>query len=550
MVNSVRTDSQSNHASSLPPFIVGLLRQDAFPHPARNLELRETHISWVILAGQYAYKVKKPVNFGFLDFSTIDRRRTDCEDEVRLNRRLCPDLYLGVVDVVQRNDNYAIGGAGPVVEPAVWMRRLPDDGMLASRLDRGTADARLMLRLAQHLAAFHEAAGTGPGVDEHGSLATIRSNWDENFLQFQTASLVGRTLSEAQCTAIQTYVTEFVATHETLFEERVKSGRIRDGHGDLHAGSICATRRGLYLFDCIEFNTRFRCADVAAEVAFLAMDLDHAGRADLAQAFVDAYVRASHDGQVLVLLDFYRCYRACVRGKVLGFRLAEPALDSAMAERITNEARAYFDLAQAYTGGLGRRTIVVTMGLPASGKTTLARALAGRLGLVYLSSDIVRKQLARLAPTEHLLDAFESGLYSRADTQQTYAVMRRRAARWLKRGRSVVLDATYGLPAERAALRLLGRRSGAHLIVFVCTADESVLRSRLANRSQGDAFSASDARLEIWPALRRAYREPTDLPEAIAIDTTQSVTRTVESALGHVLGSGHALAKASPTRAA
>ena len=264
----------------------------------------------------------------------------------------------------------------------------------------------------------------------------------------------------------------------------MQQGRIRDGHGDLHAGSVCVAHRRLYLFDCIEFNDRFRCADVAAEVAFLAMDLDHLGRADLGHAFVDAYVRRSGDRELLALLDFYKCYRAFVRGKVLGFQLDEPARAAGELERVADEARAYFDLAYAYTRHQAEPTLLVTMGLPASGKTTLAHALAGRLGLVHLSSDVVRKQLAGMRPTEHRLDGFERGLYGRSMSRRTYAMLRRQAARWLRRGRSLVLDATYSQPAERAAVRQLARRTGARLVVLVCRADESVLQARLAARMQ------------------------------------------------------------------
>ena len=307
------------------------------------------------------------------------------------------------------------------------------------------------------------------------------ANWQENFAQ--TASFVGRTLDSELQQSIHAYVDGFLAANQSPLERRVQQGRIREGHGDLHAGSVCVTRGRLYLFDCIEFNERFRCADVAAEVAFLAMDLDHLGRADLGQAFVDAYVRRSGDGELLSLLQFYKCYRAVVRAKVLDFRLDDPRLETPEAERIAHEARAYFDLAYAYTGQFARPVLLVSMGLPSSGKTTLAHALAGRLARVHLSSDVVRKRLAGLRPIAHQFDGFERGLYSRSMSRRVHAVLRRKAARWPRRGQSIVLDATYGQPAERAAVRQLARRRGARLQVILCRADESVLRARLAARA-------------------------------------------------------------------
>lgn len=285
-------------------------------------------------------------------------------------------------------------------------------------------------------------------------LATVRANWDENFAQTTI-------LNPEKRDAIRAYVDRFLATNAELLEHRVRTERIRDGHGDLHAGSVCSTRRWLYLFDCIEFNARFRCADVSAEVAFLAMDPEHLGRADLSLAFVDVYVRCSRDVELLALLDFYKCYRAFVRGKVLAFRLDEPHLDSATSSHIADEARAHFDLAYAYTARFVPPLLIVTTGLPASGKTTLACSLASRLGLVHLSSDIARKHLADLRPTEHRLEPFERGMYGRSMTRRTYAILRRQAARWLRRGQSIVLDATYGQQAERAAVRQLARRTGA-----------------------------------------------------------------------------------------
>lgn len=522
--------------SSIPPMIAALLRQEAYRHPAAGIELHETHISWVILAGPFAYKIKKPIDLGFLDFTTRERRLADCADEIRLNRRLCPDVYLDIVDVVERDGGYFIGGPGRPVEPAVWMRRLPERGMLTAMLARHAVGPQLIRRIARQLAEFHAVAATGPGVDEHGSLATVRANWDENFTQ--TARFVGLTISPAVHARILAFVEQFLAENADLLERRVAEGRIRDGHGDLHAGSICVEGRRVHLFDCLEFAPRFRCSDVAAEVAFLAMDLDHFGRADLAADVVDEYVRRSGDAELPRVLPFYRCYRAYVRGKVTSLRLDEPGLSPADRLTIEAEARTYFDLAWAYAGGLGGPTIVVTMGLPASGKTTLARGLACHLGLVHLSSDVVRKSLAGLRPSDRRVAAFGRGIYGRSMTRQTYATMRRWAQRWLRRGYSVVVDATFGQVAEREAIRRVAARAGARLCVLVCQSDEATIRRRLAAR-ETDVLTSSDAGLDIWPALRAAYAAPSEVDDAMILDATRSPALVLNQALAAV---------AAPTR--
>jgi len=525
-MNSV--DAPTIERGALAERMEDLLRPAAFRPPAPDARLIETHISWVIVAGAFVYKIRKPVDFGFLDFSTLEQRRADCEAEVRLNRRLCPDLYLGVVNVVDRDGRLSIIGPGSPVEPAVLMSRLPEGGMLPALLERGMVDDRLMDRLARRLAEFHAGAATGDGVDEHASLSSLAANWDENFSQ--TANFVGRTISAEQHACIQAYVQDFLEANAEILEQRIQQGRIRDGHGDLHAGSVCVTHRRVYLFDCIEFNDRFRCADVAAEVAFLAMDLDHLGRADLGTAFVESYVRSSGDADLLRALGFYKCYRAFVRGKVLGFQLDEPGRAPRELDRAAQEARAYFDLAYAYSRQPIEPTLLVCVGLPASGKTTLAHALAGRLGLVHLSSDLVRKKLAGIGPTDHRLEGFQRGIYSRATSRRTYATLRRHAARWLRRGRSVVLDAAYGQPSERAALRQLARRVKARLVFVLCRADESVLQARLAARTR-DPRSVSDARPELWPALKSAFVEPSELSGSLSVDTTQPLKQAIEQVL-------------------
>ena len=324
---TARATEGSFDSDLLPPLVRGLLRPEAYAHRADDVCVRETHASWVILAGAYAYKIKKPVDLGFLNFSTIERRAADCVDEVRLNRRLCPDVYLGVVEVVMRDGAYFFGrpgrsvGAGRVDATAPGIRHAAAPPRTRTgRYWANAANCRPSGRLSRH-------GSTGPGVDEYGSLATVRANWDESFAQM--APFLGRTISGETNAAIATYVQRFLSKQAALLERRVADGRIRDGHGDLHAASICVEGDRLQLFDCLQFAPRFRCADVAAEVAFLVMDLEHYGRADLSTAFAHEYARASGDEELFRLLDFYACYRAYVRGKVRSLRLAQTSPRSA-----------------------------------------------------------------------------------------------------------------------------------------------------------------------------------------------------------------------------
>lgn len=498
--------------------IQGLLRPDAYPHAADDIEFHETHGAWVVLAGPYAYKLKKPVDFGFFDFSTFERRAADAEEEVRLNRRLAPSVYLGVVDVVERAGRIRIGGPGTLLERAVQMRRLPADGMLSALLEREAATPALMRRIARLVAAFHARAATGPGVDQYGGYANIAHHCRQNFEQ--VAPFVDLAIPSWERDAIQQYVDRFLHSEGPLLERRIAEGRIRDGHGDLHANSICAVGRQIVIFDCIEFAPAYRCLDVAADVAFLAMDLEHAGRPDLAWSFVSEYVRASGDAELLQLLDFYRCYRAFVRGKVLSLRLAQIGNDTAERARITHQARSYFDLATVDAGGLPRPTLIVTAGLPGSGKSTLARALSHRLGALQLSTDVIRKRSAGLAPTARARAAFGAGLYSSATTRQTYATLRRRASGWLRRGVSVVLDGTFGDPRERSLAHALARRTGARFTLVLARCDAATTRQRLQRRAE-DADRVSDADWEIYQRMRDVFAPPDEVSEEeLAVDDT------------------------------
>jgi aminoglycoside phosphotransferase family enzyme len=299
-------------------------------------------MSFVFLTGEYVYKVKKPVNLGYLDYTTLDKRRFYCQREVELNRRLCPDAYLGVLPITREGDRICIDGGGEVIEYAVKMRRLPREAMMDTLLADNEVTPQMVAGVAQRLAEFHWGAEVISGF---GDLDTITKNTEENFTQ--TEKYIGRTITREQYRRIRAYTDGFTAENASLFQKRIADGRIRDCHGDLHAAHICFTD-GICIYDCIEFNDRFRYCDVAAEVAFLAMDLDRYGHADLSQSFVDAYVGESGDKELLTLLNFYKCYFAYVRGKVESFKLDDPYVSEEEKAKTSDVAKRYFRLAESY----------------------------------------------------------------------------------------------------------------------------------------------------------------------------------------------------------
>ena len=328
--------------------VEALLTPGAYPQEPGKIELIQTHISFVFLTKNYVYKVKKAVNFGFLDFSSLEKRRVFCGKELELNKRLCPEIYLEVVPI-NKSNAIKIKGDGETVEYAVKMKRLPQERIMTVLLKENKVDKKTIDEIAQIVAQFHSKAQTNPEISEFGSLKIVRTNWDENFSQ--TTKYINQTILQTEFEFILTNMNNFMEKNKPLFESRIADKRIRDCHGDLHSGNIFITDR-IWVFDAIEFNDRFRYSDVVADVAFLAMDLDFQQRSDLANHFIERYLAYSKDQQLKSLLPFYKCYRAYVRGKVISFKLDDPNITSQEKESATKEAQAYFKLAADYAKNL------------------------------------------------------------------------------------------------------------------------------------------------------------------------------------------------------
>ena len=328
--------------------VKALLNSQAYPEEPGKIELIQTHISFVFVTKKFVYKMKKAVDYGFLDFSTLEKRRFFCEKELELNRRLCADVYLEVVPI-NKSNYIKIKGDGETIEYALKMKRLPQQKIMTLLLKEGKVNNRTTDELAKIIAEFHSKAQTSSDINEYGSLKIVKTNWDENFAQ--TLKYIDQTISQMTFEFIQNCVNNFIEKNKQLFENRIKNNKIRDCHGDMHSGNIFITE-AICIFDAIEFNDRFRYSDVASDVAFLAMDLDFQKRADLSDYFINRYIVYSEDQELLGILSFYKCYRAYVRGKVISFKLDDPNVNIAEKKAAVKEAQSYFNLAAKYAKDL------------------------------------------------------------------------------------------------------------------------------------------------------------------------------------------------------
>ena len=491
---------------SLPPLLAALQQPATYAHPCREVVHLETYISHVFLAGDYAYKLKKSVDFGFLDFTTPEKRRAACADEVRLNARLAPDFYLGVVPVCQSEAGYCVRPEGCApgeteAEVLVHMRRFPQDGLLDHLAMTGQLTPDIMTDIAHQMARFHATAGRGPEIDQYGSVESVRTPVVQNFSQ--TAPYIGRTVSAATHARLRAWSEEFLLTHATLFAERVRAGKIVDGHGDLHLRNMCKLDGRVLIFDCIEFNPALRAGDVMNDIAFLIMDLDHRALATHANRFLNDYLEQTRDYAGLKLLDFYLFYRACVRAKVMSFESdGAPASERRAVEQ---EAASYFDLAEQ---ALAPRTpgLLLTCGVSGSGKTTLARQAAEVLDGVMVRSDAVRKHLAGIPLT---IRGTESGtdIYTASMTGRTYTTLLQHAREVIASGRWAILDAVYGRQSERAAAALLAREVRVPFGILYCQAPPAELKRRLDQRAS-EGRDISDATVEVLEQQLTHFEPP------------------------------------------
>lgn len=523
-----------NPSHAGPPSVSRKLREflsdpKSYPHRPQRVKVIETHSAVVFMASPYVYKIKKPVDLGFLDFSTLEKRRHFCRREVELNERLCEGVYQGVVAIKRRQDGLGFRDGGRTVEYAVKMKELSPRGFLHHRLRRGEARPRDLDRVADKLRDFYLAQHPTREIESWGRVAKLKISTDENFQQ--TESFVGVTLTETAWRTLRWYTKEFFRRRRRLFESRVRDEWIRDCHGDLHLEHIHLTERSLHIYDCIEFNDRFRYVDVANDAAFLAMDLDHQGRPDLSCHFVRRMARALGDARMLELVDFYKCYRAYVRGKVESFQGEAEESSEKDRQAHVRQAKQYFRQALGYAVVGSHPLVLAVMGGVASGKSTLAGALGEELGWRTFSSDTVRKELSGLPPAERPSAAGRAKLYSARRTRQTYAKLIEWAESETAGGRSVILDATFSRRSMRRELIRHFQRTETPVIFIEARVGEEAARRRLRQR-EGESV-VSDARLEDYEKLAARYEPPSELSDLqkVVVDTSAPPSKVLAGSL-------------------
>jgi aminoglycoside phosphotransferase family enzyme/predicted kinase len=485
--------------------LVAMRNPGFYPHAPAEVEVIETHVSTVFIAGERVYKVKKALKLPFLDYSTLGRRRHFCEEEVRLNRRFAPDVYLGVRSIVERPRGFVLGEADDpaAVEYAVEMSRLSEERTLERLLRTGEAGEPEIELVARKIADLHHAAKHAPA--SRGGPADIKAQLSESFETVRAH--VGALVEKSTIEPLQQFCSAFLLAREQLLEARVRAGCVRDCHGDLRAEHIVLDGDRVSLFDCIEFDERLRMIDVACDLAFLVMDLEHLGAGSLAGTLERAYVERTGDAQLCELLPFYCCYRALVRGKIACVRHEQLSPRDARRGDLAHEARALFALSQRFSWRARLPLALVICGTAASGKSVLAVELAKRSGFAHISSDLVRKELAGLRADER----GGAEIYAPALTTRTYAEIARRARAELEAGRGAILDATY--LERRLRLALLGdlEATRARVLFCECQAPPVVLRERAAGRARTPEHG-SDATPEVVDRQLESFEPLTEVP--------------------------------------
>lgn len=507
-----------------------LKKPESYPHKTDNIEHIQTHISHVFIAPPFVYKLKKPVDFGFLDYSTLEKRHELCEREVTLNRRLCEGIYIGIVSIVRQGSQLVLepqDDSGEVVEYAVKMRKLPEEYFLHRYIEEDRLTNEHLDRVADTLAEFYNAQNPDEEVLKWGKIEKVRYNTDENFNQ--TEEFIGQTIDANSFKAIRQFTNRYYEEHSDLFENRVEEKRIVDGHGDLHLDHIHITSQQVRIYDCIEFNERFRYGDLAVDLAYLAMDLDFADHWQAERYFIDQMAEKLDDPDLHRIIDFYKCYRAYVKGKVKSLQSTEEEVSKEERKEAAELARRYFNLALRYALLGSQPAALLFMGRVGTGKSTLSEHFADKLNIDRFSSDIIRKTIAGLPLKKRTPESQRDELYTYEMSRKTYGKLLEEAENKVKQGRSVILDATFSNKEDRIQLAERLEDIGCNYLFVESVASDETIIKRLKKRQKMKVVS--DARHEDFEKLSGAYSPPDkiDTDHLVRVNTERPLKKTLES---------------------
>ncbi|NOY61866.1 MAG: AAA family ATPase [Gammaproteobacteria bacterium] len=534
---------QSSHHETL---IQTLQNAALYTHPVTQFQVIETHISWVILTGEFAYKIKKPLDLGFLDFSTLEKRRYYCHEELRLNQRLAKPLYLEVVTICGSAQNPTLKTAPcaheTVIEYAVKMCQFPQSAQLDRLLatekkgEGETVGVRCMDKLAMQINHFHQNIPSAGTNDPFGTANAVLQPIIENFEQIR--ALLEQPQQIEQLQRLEVWMRAFHQRHWNDFQLRKKEGFIRECHGDMHLANMVLLDDEPLIFDCLEFNDTLRWIDVISDIAFLVMDLQDRQRSDLAFHFLNAYLERSGDYSGLTLLRYYLIYRAMVRAKVAVIRLGQAHIDDVEKKSVWQQYREYISLAEQYTDQRAM-PVIITHGLSGSGKSIVSQQLADHYAAIRLRSDVERKRLHGLAANDHSQSKLGDGLYSTAAGEKTYERLTELATQVIHAGFPVVIDAAFLKREQREIFRALARQLRVPFAILHVKAPEKLLRKWIEQRSKkGD--DASEANIEVLEQQIKYYRPLSDDEEVYCITVDTQNTINVDEiilALGRVVSS-------------
>ncbi len=519
--------------SRLADLIESLRNPEVWPHPADRVEVVETHISYVLLAGDFAYKIKKPVDLGFLNFSSLEQRQYYCEKELSLNRRLAPDLYLDVDAITGDSKHPEIGGNGPILEYAVRMRRFPANGLLSQQVENLTPD--LIDRLASRVAAFHSTIDRTSATDPAGSPEQVYHPMQENFDMIRL--LEHEPVVSAQLDGLERWAQQAHADLTGTMAVRKAEGFIRECHGDMHLGNITLIDDEAVIFDGIEFSHELRWIDVMSEISFLAMDLEKRGRPELAQRFLNSYLELTGDYAGLELLLFYKTYRALVRAKVAAIRLSQDDVTGEERPELERELHEYIDLADGYTKA-GQPAVIITHGVSGSGKTFSSKLLAMSLPAMHIRSDVERKRLSGLGPKDASGSEPLGGMYSEDVTRKTYQRLLDLAEDMIAFGFVVIVDATFLRLEQRELFAAMAEHMLVPFVILDMRYTEQVLHARVRDRVEhGDGVSEADE--EILDLQLGLHDTLTDKEQGAVVVVTEDHPLSIMEIRGKISAWGH-----------